>query len=139
MLLVEESVINIETTGIMADGDKAKPNELEFSRDGEVWFDDGNIIILAGPGAPVPGRQPVEGGEVYGFRCHKSVLGKHSPVFGDMFENPPGLADLRLYDTPVVALSDDWQDVRDLLRTFYAAQCVLVTTYSLPLDSRHTM
>ena len=105
----------------MADGNIIDIDELRFTRDEHVWWDDGNIIVLAGPGAPVPGQQPAAGGDVYGFRCHKSILGRHSPVFNGMFENPPGPADLKLYDTPVVALSDDWKDVRDLLRSFYGA------------------
>ncbi|KIP04599.1 hypothetical protein PHLGIDRAFT_189973 [Phlebiopsis gigantea 11061_1 CR5-6] len=105
----------------MTDQNNTNDNELRFYCDEHIWFDDGNIVLLAGPSAPVPGREPVEGGDIYGFRCHKSVLGKHSPVFKDMFATSSNKGDIMIEGVPAVALADDWEDIRDLLRTFYAA------------------
>lgn len=91
----------------------------EIILDDHVWFDDGNIIILAGPGARVPGREPASQGAIYGFKCHKSVLASRSDVFEQMFGTPGGSDDPTLDGTPTVSLSDDWEDVRNLLWLLY--------------------
>lgn len=94
-----------------------------FYEDSHVWFSDGNIIIFAGPGALVPGREHVVHGDVYGFRCHKSVLANCSPVFEQMFEIPVNDQNNQFCDgVPVASISDDWEDVRDLLRILYGFQ-----------------
>jgi len=53
------------------------------------------------------------------FKCHKSVLGMHSPVFQNLFTLPQG-ADAEEYDgLPVAVLPDAYEDVRGLLLMLY--------------------
>lgn len=73
------------------------------TRDGEFWFDDGSIILVAGT---------VE------FRVFKSILAQYSPVFSDMFSLPqPSFTSSSPADPcPVVHLSDSPEDLRHILR-----------------------
>lgn len=41
-----------------------------LTRDKDVWFEDGNIMVVA---------------QDTGFRIYRGVLAAHSPIFGDMF------------------------------------------------------
>ena len=92
-------------------------------KDDCVWFMDGNIIILAGPAAKVPGCERQDG-RVYAFRCHKAVMARHSEVFRQLFEMPGSDEDEMLDEVPTVTLPDKWEDVRDLLRLLYGYLCV---------------
>lgn len=73
------------------------------TRDGEFWFEDGSIILVAGD---------VE------FRVFKSILAQYSPVFSDMFSLPqPSFTSGSPADPcPVVHLSDSPEDLRHILR-----------------------
>ena len=86
--------------------------------DERINFADGNLVILAGPGADVPGRGRREG-PVYSFRCHQSVLASRSEPFQQMFGMPGSIPDEYFNGIPAVTLPDDWQDIRDLLRLLY--------------------
>ncbi|KAG5635411.1 hypothetical protein H0H81_011374 [Sphagnurus paluster] len=71
----------------------------------EFWFSDGSIVIIV---------------ENTAFRLHKSILGKHSDVFADLFSVPQPQSDLELIDgVPVVHLQDNLQDFTDVLRALY--------------------
>ncbi|GJE88189.1 hypothetical protein PsYK624_042720 [Phanerochaete sordida] len=86
--------------------------------DEHINFADGNLVILAGPGADIPGRGRRDG-PVHSFRCHQSVLARRSEPFQQMFGMPGSVPDEYLDGIPAVTLPDDWQDVRDLLRLLY--------------------
>lgn len=71
---------------------------------GEIWLDDGNIILIAQETA---------------FRVHRSVLSRNSDVFRDILTVPQP-ADAEMLDgLPVVRLSDSKRDVVHLLRALY--------------------
>ncbi|KAH8101839.1 hypothetical protein BXZ70DRAFT_1007079 [Cristinia sonorae] len=74
-----------------------------YSR-GELWFDDGNIILIA---------------ERTGFRVHKSILSWCSEVFRDMFPVPQPVDAEMWGDCPVVHLSDTKQDVERMLTMLF--------------------
>ena len=96
-----------------ADGsvDGVRSGHAALVRDEHVWFEDGTIIVRAGPGCTGEGL-------VYGFRCHGSVLAARSPVFKTMLKLPSS-AHERLEGASCVDLPDSWEDVRDLLRLLY--------------------
>ena len=86
-------------------------NPNPTKRDSEVWFEDGNIVVVAQNTA---------------FRFHKSVVSLHSSVFRDLFSIPqPSLIlidgeVLEIFDgCPVVHVSDTSYDFRELLRAIY--------------------
>lgn len=78
-------------------------------RDGEFWYSDGNIILVA---------RDVE------FRVYKGILAEHSPVFRDMFSlpQPPEGASSVSGNTPcdMVHVSDSPEDLRHILRIYMA-------------------
>ncbi|KAI0750321.1 hypothetical protein C8Q80DRAFT_684276 [Daedaleopsis nitida] len=86
----------------------------EIQRDSDVWFDDGNIVVVAHNTA---------------FRCHKTVLSRHSVVFMDLFAVPqPASASTgslgpvaMLDDCPAVHVSGPSYDFRELLLAIYGA------------------
>ena len=82
-------------------------------KDKMVWMDDGNFIIAAG-------RNPT-----IVFKCHQSVLIKHSLIFADMFSLPPS-SEIEAYEgVPMVALVDHPDDIRELLAVLYDPTCVI--------------
>lgn len=90
--------------------------KAELTQDEVVWFEDGNIIVLAGPGCNR------ESGPIYGFKCHKSVLVAKSPVFETLFQLPnSGGGGDAVDGVQTVDFPDKWEDVRDFLRYLYGA------------------
>lgn len=85
----------------------------EFNRDADIWFDDGNIIITAGPRLTGVSRP-----WSCGFKCHKAVLACNSAVFETMFTLPNGNGEstdgIHTVDFP-----DDVDDVKDFLKAIY--------------------
>ena len=80
-----------------------------IKRDSEVWFEDGNIVVIA---------------QNVAFRFHKSVLSIHSSVFRDLFSIPPPSPTSEVVDEtfdgcPVVRVSDTSYDFRELIRATY--------------------
>lgn len=77
-----------------------------------LYFQDGNIILS------VPHENE---DEVHLFKCHKSVLAKHSPVFAEMFElAQDGRVEADERDgLPCVTIQDSWRDVESLLNLLY--------------------
>ena len=51
-----------------------------IQRDGDYWFNDGNIVILA------QDRYP--SARLIGFRVHMGALSRHSKVFKDLLPQP---------------------------------------------------
>ena len=83
-----------------------RPRPALWTRDEELWFEDGNLILRAGE---------VE------FKVYQGPLAAHSPVFDDMLSLPqpdgePVYKERSL--CPVVNLSDSPEDLRHFLRTF---------------------
>lgn len=78
-----------------------------------LWFLDGNIILQT--------TSPSED-EIHLFRCHKSVLSRHSVIFANMF----GLGDYvcvrrseEYEGVPVISIPDASADVDALLNMLY--------------------
>ncbi|GBE89310.1 hypothetical protein SCP_1503180 [Sparassis crispa] len=78
--------------------------EGELRKDDEFWFTDGNIVLITRNVA---------------FRVHQGVLSRHSDVFRDLFTVPQPAVQERMFDSPVVRLSDSASDLRHLLRVLY--------------------
>ena len=81
---------------------KLEAVSAENERDREFWYEDGNVILVAGN---------VE------FRVFKGILADHSPVFKDMFTLPqPDTTPSETVACPTVDLSDSPSDLRHILR-----------------------
>ncbi|KAM5544034.1 hypothetical protein V8D89_002220, partial [Ganoderma adspersum] len=81
----------------------------EVQRDSDIWFEDGNVVVIAQNTA---------------FRFHKGVLSHHSQVFRDLFLVPqPSASEASQIDVldgcPVVHVSDTSFDFKELLRALY--------------------
>lgn len=94
---------------------KRRRVEEELQQDPEIWMTDGNVVLTTKD----------DDGIIWGFRCHKSVLSKHSTVFQGMFtlDQPD---DAEMHDgLPVVALTDRSTDLKGLLQILYdPIECV---------------
>ncbi|TCD65195.1 hypothetical protein EIP91_002980 [Steccherinum ochraceum] len=88
---------------------------------GELWYDDGNIILFAEDGT--------------GFRVYKGVLSRYSEVFRDMFSIPQP-ADAELWDgCPVVHLSDSSKSLHRVLCVLFTNDDVLGFKQGLPFET----
>ena len=82
-------------------------SETRKTIDTNLWFDDGNIVLIA---------------ETTAFRVHKSILARHSEVFRGLFSIPQPINpdDVEMMDGCfVVRLPDRRYDLRHLLRAIY--------------------
>ena len=80
--------------------------------DEDIYYEDGNLVVSANGGTNG------DTGIVY-FRVHKSILGKHSPVFKDMF-SLPSPEEVEQHDgVPLVHVHDDVSDLRSFLKALY--------------------
>lgn len=97
----------------------AKRRKLDSGivQDPELWMSDGNIVVTA---VETTEKESI----THAFRVHKSVLAKHSPVFGDLFTLPQAAETEQYEGIPVVKLPDHYRDIRGLLRLFYNPGCV---------------
>lgn len=78
----------------------------------DIWFPDGNIILIA---------------EQVMFKVHRGQLERHSDVFQDMFSLPQP-PDTGLYDgCRILELHDSAQDVHHLLRALYDGLYVVMS------------
>ncbi|KAI1786587.1 hypothetical protein LXA43DRAFT_952359 [Ganoderma leucocontextum] len=79
----------------------------EPQQDTELWFEDGNMVIVAGNAA---------------FRVHTGILSRHSEVFQNMFSVPqptlPAPSDV-VDGQPVIHVSDSAHDFKQLLYMLY--------------------
>ncbi len=96
----EELDLNVAVWRRMAGEEIA--SVVEHKRDEEFWYEDENIILVAGD---------------TGFCVFKGILSHHSPVFRDMssLPQPPNLAP-SAERCPVVNLTDSPNELRYLLR-----------------------
>ncbi|KAG6895935.1 hypothetical protein C0992_011482 [Termitomyces sp. T32_za158] len=80
-------------------------NDKKIRKDKEFWFSDGSIVLVI---------------QDVAFCVHKSILGKHSKVFSDLFVVPQPQNDVEKIDgIPVVHLADDLGHFTDVLRALY--------------------
>ena len=86
------------------DETQAPLGDAEITRDEKLWFDDGSIILIARDTA---------------FRVHAGVLSRESTVFQNMIENMKEMKSERMYDCPVMRISDTAMDLRFLLSVLY--------------------
>ena len=70
-------------------------------RDTELWFDDGNIVLLCRDTA---------------FRVYRGLLTRHSVIFRDLFSMAQPSTAETMESCPVVHISDSPDDLRYLLR-----------------------
>jgi len=75
-----------------------------WTRSTDIYFDDGNIILVAGNIA---------------FRVHRGQLARHSEVFRDLLLLPQPAGAEVFDESPVVRLTDTSDDVLMLLRALY--------------------
>lgn len=75
-----------------------------FKRDEHLWFDDGNVILVA---------------EGLGFRVYRGILGRHSEVFRDMFTLAQPPANDEREGCPIVELSDTASELMCLLGALF--------------------
>ncbi|KAI0800654.1 hypothetical protein C8Q74DRAFT_1364354 [Fomes fomentarius] len=95
-------------------------NNVELKKDSELWFEDGNVVVVAQQTA---------------FRVHRSVLSRHSDTFSGLFTlpQPADPAKIESLDgCPVVRVSDSSHDFKHLLNVLYDG-----ARYEL-LESRNT-
>ena len=93
----------------MADTTNLKRRRPDESRDEDLYFDDGSIVISA---------NQTSGDLVY-FRVHKSLLSKQSTVFKDMF-SLPSPTEVDTYDgLPLVHVHDDAAHFKQFLQAIY--------------------
>lgn len=90
--------------------DKNLHSNIFRAKEENLWFDDGNIVIVA---------------EYTPFLVHKSVLSAKSEIFRDTFSIPqpqiPAETDA-LDGIPILRLSDRWSDVRKMLTMMYHSE-----------------
>ncbi|KAM5544851.1 hypothetical protein V8D89_001749 [Ganoderma adspersum] len=100
---------------VAVEGTPAAPDD-SITRDSDVWYEDGNIVVIA---------------QTTAFRFHKSVVSHHSSVFRDLFsvpqpsppavagESEPGARAETFDGCAAVRVSDTSYDFRELLRAIY--------------------
>jgi len=100
----------------MADGPPPKRSRPDETRDEDLYFEDGSIVLSA---------KDTDGDLVY-FRVHKSVLTKQSVIFKDMFvPSPP---EMEMYDDiPLVHLHDASKELKQFLQAMYDPRWVAST------------
>lgn len=79
-------------------------NSMLPQRHDQHWFEDGNIILLAGNVA---------------FKVHRSLLCRHSQVFKDLFELSQPSDEEEMEGVPAVSLHDSPHELSDLLDMIY--------------------
>ncbi|OBZ74901.1 hypothetical protein A0H81_05169 [Grifola frondosa] len=84
--------------------DDSVVNNGEVNRDEVIWFDDGNIILIAGDTS---------------FRVYKGLLAQRSEIFSDLFTVPQPLDAEEIDGCPVVRLSDSPQDLKYFLQIIF--------------------
>ncbi|TCD60087.1 hypothetical protein EIP91_010764 [Steccherinum ochraceum] len=87
--------------------EQASATSLPWTKSTEVWFDDGNIILVAG-------------GE--GFRIFRGILAQQSPIFADMLKVPQPTATSGeiMYDgCPVVFMPDTALETKHFMKALH--------------------
>ncbi|KAI1795319.1 hypothetical protein LXA43DRAFT_1178792 [Ganoderma leucocontextum] len=82
-------------------GSSSTPSSSKLQRHPEIWFNDGNIVLVAHGTA---------------FRIYRGLLAEQSTVFSDMFASSTSSPDETFNECPVIHLSDSPHDLAHLLR-----------------------
>ncbi|KAI0055216.1 hypothetical protein BV25DRAFT_1815941, partial [Artomyces pyxidatus] len=90
-----------------------------FTRDGDVWFDDGNIVFVC---------------TRTGFRVHKGVIACHSTFF---LESLSTVDPLPGREYGVLRCNDAAEDMRLFLRVLYNLECPELNT--MPLEDLYCL
>ena len=85
----------------MSDGRHTPLENDTIERDQDLWFDDGNIVLVA---------------ENVGFCIYKGLLSSQSPVFSDLISGTSLRADENIDDIPVARIYDSPTELRHLFR-----------------------
>lgn len=85
---------------------RAREEPAGPQRHDQLWFDDGNIVLLV---------------DNVAFKVHRSLLSRHSTVFKDLFElsQPSTSIDEQMDGIPLVKLHDSPHELADLLDVIY--------------------
>lgn len=87
---------------------RTEDTQRETVRDGEVWFDDGNIVLLC---------ENSEGKNLVAFRVHKSIISMYSEVLKDMCTFCTDGDKEETYEgCPAVFMQDSHIDMRRFLK-----------------------
>ncbi|KAI0350420.1 hypothetical protein OH77DRAFT_1463767 [Trametes cingulata] len=91
------------------------------TRDKELWFEDGTIVLLAPAGAD-------DATSLVAFRVYTGILASASPVFRDLFAvAQPGDGEF-FDDCPAVHLAETAGALRSFLTALLGPSCALATT-----------
>ncbi|GBE89439.1 hypothetical protein SCP_1601010 [Sparassis crispa] len=82
----------------------ALPDLSHTSRIDPLWFEDGNVVLIAGERT---------------CRVHRGILSRYSTVFSDLFTIPQPSDAPMLHGASIVTLSDDPQHLEYTLRALY--------------------
>ena len=87
-------------------GSEVAPDEKGFKHHDSLWFEDGNIVLLA---------------DNVAFKVHRGILVRHSDVFCDMFAipQPPSAEQETFEGTARVTMQDDAERLADFLLILY--------------------
>lgn len=77
---------------------------LDSVAQSDIWFEDGNVILVAGGIA---------------FKVHRGQLERHSEIFRDLFSLPQPVDQPTFQGSPIVQLYDSPSDITFLLRALY--------------------
>ncbi|KAF8643193.1 hypothetical protein AX16_009170 [Volvariella volvacea WC 439] len=88
----------------MSSSETLIPEAPSIPEQGEIWFDDGNVVLLV---------------ENTAFRVHKGVLKRLSDFFDDVFRLPQPPDQELLNGVPVMHMQDDLDDVLATLKVIY--------------------
>lgn len=81
--------------------------ECGLRKDPQLWFQDGNIVLVA---------------QGVAFRVHRGILSRHSETFNNLFTIPPPSSpdsSEELEGLPVINVSDSAHDFKHLLHALY--------------------
>ena len=99
-----------------------KPLPQDKTRDEDLYFDDGSVVLSANDS---------DGNTIY-FRVHMSVLRKNSPVFRDMFSMPTPVAIDQYDGVPLVHVHDDAKEMKEFLQVLYDPWYALYLDFVFP-------
>ncbi|KZT11166.1 uncharacterized protein LAESUDRAFT_642561 [Laetiporus sulphureus 93-53] len=102
--------------------DSTSGRQLSLKHHDEYWFAEGNIILAAGD---------------VGFRVHSGVIvhGSGSPVFKDLFEYAQATPEESIDGCAVIEVTDDPEELADLLSVLYSASAIWVPTVIVTFDT----
>jgi hypothetical protein len=89
---------------------KRTRSEVEEVRDSDLYLPDGNVVLAVYDRAAKRTTY---------FRVLKSLMAKHSPVFGDMFSMPSPPDAEKYDDAHLVCLEDDVNHLRTVLNMLH--------------------